>query len=1255
MRLLALALILAFVPAGQPDRAKKIVLIAGPLDSHPKDSHEYERNIILLKHCIDASPSFKGARVDVHFNGWPADPAALDDADTIFITSGGCDRRLEDHPLYVGDHLQVLERQMKRGCGILFHHWSTFHPAKHHDLITEAVGGYFDYETGPAPRKWFSKIETRDFTTAIGAPDHPVARGVKPFKVKEEFYFNLKFRDEDPRLASILLCRDGDVRANTVAWAVERKDGGRGFGFTGGHFYANWWLPEFRRLVLNAIAWTAKIDVPAGGVESTLEDPARALILTGHNHPAHDWRATTAALIHVLEQDPRMKVEVTESPEDLAKLEGVDLLVLNYCNWDKPGLSDAAKAGFLKHLERGGGLSVIHFANGAWNPTIPAKESDWPDYRAKIVRRVWMHPDSAHDPFGPFSVTVTGAPHEITAGLAPFETKDELYFKQAGALPLTPLATAKSKVSGQDEPMAWAYEVEKALVFQTVLGHSAESIRKSGALIRRGSTWAARRSPLGFDPPLERLEKATFRQGSKWTGQAPPPQEPPKPKVLPADPGLEGGKFGHWGKAGEADWADARWNAVDVGPFMTSALKVGDETLLRAISIKAGDGGVVFDPDTLSLRAGWTGKFLQFSPARYGLIEMPRIAGDIQWTAPAGPKGKFLGLTLRGNLVGISYELTRDGKNPARVSEWPGAETHDGITAFSRIFVVDGSSSLKLQIVQLPGATGMEETVDGASMAVLRAGDKAAAAAIVSDREQPRRFAWKVVQGGIEYHIGPFSAPSAQEKILVWSGAAADLAKFAALVKRSPPQPANVQKEEPENLTKGQRPRWPTPIVTQGLISRDKGPYVVDTLTVPYENPWKALMFLSGVDFFRNGDAAVSTIHGDVWIVSGIDDKLEKLTWKRYATGLYQALGLRIVDEKVYVIGRDRITRLVDQNGDGEADVYENFCGDLPTTARGHDYITCLETDAQGNFYFVSWTGLYRVSPDGMKTELVATGFRNPNGLSIGPDGTITVAPQEGEWTPASAIMIAKAGGHYGYGGPKVTSDRPLGVDPPLCWIPRGIDNSTGGQAWVTGDRWGPLQGGLLNFSFGQSSMMLVLREQVDGLWQGGVVPMKVGFASGAHRARFRPQDGQLYVVGTKGWVSNATRDGSLQRVRYTGAKVHLPVEMHAVAGGLKLRFLEPLDKEIAQDGDSWAAEQWNYIYSKEYGSKEWSAMQSNVEGHDAVEIKAIRLSEDGRGVTLEIPALRPVMQLRLRYSLRAADGASVKGEIDSTIHRLGK
>src|SRR6185295_1034163 len=314
---------------------------------------------------------------------------------------------------------------------------------KAQEQILEWNGGYFDFESGPPPGKWYSKIETKEWTTVIGAPEHPIARGVKPFKVREEFYYKLRFRDDDPRLKLILLKDGGDPRTGAVGWAVERQDGGRGFGFTGGHFFANWWLPDFRRLVLNAIAWTAKIELPEGGVESTLEEPVRALILTGHNHPAHDWKTTTAALIHALEQDPRLKVDVTENPEDFAgnRLDAVDLLVLNYCNWDKPGLSDAAKANLLKYLERGGGLSVIHFANGAWNPTLPAKESEWEEYRSKIVRRAWMHPDSAHDAYGVFPVAISGVKHEITAGLAPFETKDELYFKQAGSLPIEPLAT----------------------------------------------------------------------------------------------------------------------------------------------------------------------------------------------------------------------------------------------------------------------------------------------------------------------------------------------------------------------------------------------------------------------------------------------------------------------------------------------------------------------------------------------------------------------------------------------------------------------------------------------------------------------------------------------------------------------------------------------------------------------------------------------------------------------------------------------
>lgn len=509
--------------AAEPGAPKKIVLIAGPITGHGKHTHEYEKSVILLKHLLDTSPSTKGkVAVETHFKGWPTDEKTLDDAATIVMISDGGDRNATDHPLYVGERFQTLERQMKRGCGFVQFHWTTFNPSRVHDQITEWVGGYFDYEKGPAANKWFSAISTWDANVTLGNAEHPVARGVKPFTAREEFYYNLRFRDGDDRIKPIWLTKPpGQQKDHVVAWAVERKDGGRGFGTTGGHFFQNWWDDNFRRTILNAIVWTARVEVPDSGVVSTMEEPIRVLIVTGHNHPAHDWRKTTAVLIPVLEQDPRVWVEVTENPEDLATMKRHDALVLNYSSWDRPGLSDAAKAGLKKFLDDGGGLSIIHFANGSWTDTLPNKEADWPEFRTQIVRRIWDHKPglSGHDAFGAFRVDLTaaGEKHPITAGLASFETDDELYFRQQGALPIVPLVTAHSKVTKENEPLAWAYEQSKARIFQTVLGHADVSVRKAGALIRRGTVWSARREPLSFDPPVAITENTLFRAGSPWT------------------------------------------------------------------------------------------------------------------------------------------------------------------------------------------------------------------------------------------------------------------------------------------------------------------------------------------------------------------------------------------------------------------------------------------------------------------------------------------------------------------------------------------------------------------------------------------------------------------------------------------------------------------------------------------------------------------------------------------------------------------
>jgi type 1 glutamine amidotransferase len=517
MKAFALLLLLAFSCFGAP---RKIVLIAGPITGHPKDTHEYEKNVVLLKHLLDNSLPGQ-VKTEVHFSGWPENRATFDDADTIVFTSDGTDRNETHHPLYVADRIKVIEKQMRRGCGLIMFHWSTFSPTRFHDMITEWVGGYFDYETGLGPRKWYSAIQTWNADSKLPTPTHPICHGVKPFTTQEEYYYRIRFRENDSRLTPIVTTRPPkETEDFPVGWAVERKEGGRGFGFTGGHFYKNWWSPDFRKLILNAIAWTAKLEIPPSGIDSELPERAKALVLTGYNHPAHDWQAVTAALIPSLEQDPRLLVHVTENVEDLASeaMKEYRLVILNYCNWDRPGLSDTAKQGLVNYLQHGGGLTIIHFANGAFNYTLPATNSDWPEFRTNIVRRAWIHGKdrSGHDNYGPFTVELSAAKHPITAGLKNFSTVDELYFRQEGPAPIDPLATARSKVTGKEEPMAWAYPYGKGRVFQTVLGHSAESIHKAAPLIRRGCTWAAGLEPLSFDPPTDTVTKALFREGSQW-------------------------------------------------------------------------------------------------------------------------------------------------------------------------------------------------------------------------------------------------------------------------------------------------------------------------------------------------------------------------------------------------------------------------------------------------------------------------------------------------------------------------------------------------------------------------------------------------------------------------------------------------------------------------------------------------------------------------------------------------------------------
>ena len=260
---------------------KKVALIAGK-PSHGFGAHEHRAGCMLLADALNTSNL--NIEASVYTNGWPEDDAVLDNVDTIVIYADGGDGHPFNSKL---DRLQALE---KRGIGMVCLHYGVEVPkGPSGDALLDWTGGYFEANWSVNPH-W-----TGNFTKF---PEHPIANGVKPFRINDEWYYHMRFAGDDAGVISVLtdlppretlVQENGELtrkdgphsnnpavraavldrkEAQSMAWARSRKDAGRGFGFTGGHYHWNWGNSDFRTLVLNAIAWTAHANVPESGVPS---------------------------------------------------------------------------------------------------------------------------------------------------------------------------------------------------------------------------------------------------------------------------------------------------------------------------------------------------------------------------------------------------------------------------------------------------------------------------------------------------------------------------------------------------------------------------------------------------------------------------------------------------------------------------------------------------------------------------------------------------------------------------------------------------------------------------------------------------------------------------------------------------------------------------------------------------------------------------------------------------------------------------
>ena len=487
---------------------------------------------------------------------------------------------------------------------------------------------------------------------------------------------------------------------------------------------------------------------------------------------------------------------------------------------------------------------------------------------------------------------------------------------------------------------------------------------------------------------------------------------------------------------------------------------------------------------------------------------------------------------------------------------------------------------------------------------------------------------------------------------------------------------------DPRTFITGGDSLWSEILESSGELGDPFRAYTMDTIGLPENdsgNPYNAWFRTSALAFFPDGRMVVTTHGGDVWIVYGVNSNLKNLRWKRHAAGLYEPFGVLVIDGLVYVTCKDRLTRLHDFNGDGEADFYESFSADNDVSTWFHAFNFDLQRDPDGNLYYAK-AGMYtdyrepgsiiRISPDGKKREIYCTGLRTPNGMGMMPDGRPTVSDNQGTWMPASKISLAEPGGYYGYvqdhastnwapGGGAIDHTKvtpPSTFDQPIIWMPQEFDNSSGGQLFVDDPRWGPLSGKLLHTSFGKGWLYYTMIQEVNGTEQASIVKFDFDASTGIHRAQLNPADGQVYATGLNGWNGGGRlglAQGGIHRFRYTGEPAKLLTNVNVEQNGIRLEFNFTLAPEAATNVESYKLEQWNYLWSTNYGSGQYSIENDWNSGTDKVTIEKVVLGERGKSVLLVIPDIQPVNQVQIDLDLLAADGNQFNEQAYLTINAV--
>lgn len=759
---------------------------------------------------------------------------------------------------------------------------------------------------------------------------------------------------------------------------------------------------------------------------------------------------------------------------------------------------------------------------------------------------------------------------------------------------------------------------------------------------------------------------------------------------------------------------EQNFNAEDIAPFVepgfpfittsVDARRLGpgfpdDNITPRCLALRLGEEAFAcFDTDMLRWSVAWTGEFLpmvtmaQISYRDFHNKEnqIPVIAGEPKiatglypgWAGPEprfidprppspnpgsppwGPipqeMGRWNGVYLEGSEVVMAYTAGNTD-----IYEKPGSVSIEGETGFTRTFQIGGPRET-LSLVAAELRDGVRSEVTGTTAFIYSGGNEGLVTAVglagggpgVEVKTTDNRYA--------TVHLSPGSE-DLTFTLVMWRGPADRKELFERMLSGA--------KTGMPDFPDGGPAHWTETVMTRGQLAPDTAAYVIDRLTLPVPNPWNRNVRVVDVAFFDGKRAALVTFEGDVWIVEDIDRGLRGLTWRRYASGLYEPQSIEVVRDTIYVYGKEGIVRFHDLNDDGAADYYENFSNLMAQSIETREWASDMVTAPDGGFYVAKFGALdmgpetsspksimgfragsqhdgsiLKISADGRSIKHYATGFRGPY-LGIHPEtGVLSASDQQGNYMPSTPILLVNEGDYYGVPA-TVHRDPVPGITPPLLWIPHNVDRSGTGQVWITSDRMGPLSGGLVHLSYGRPGLFKVLIDSTGNAVQGGVSVIAGNYPAPVMKGAINPRDGQLYVTGFSLWGSNSSAISAFIRLRYTGLPGLLPEKFQARDGGVMIRFGVELDEETATNPANYQVKRWNYQRSEQYGSGHYKL--DGTPGEELLPVFSAHLSDDKHAVFIVVPNIGKVMQMQVSYDLKSAGGPAMNDDLWFTVNHV--